>query len=89
MAKGEFVALMDNDDMIPCNALYEMVKVLNKNKYEKYKILYAPFLRFYLCLRTLLPAFSKKRKSKPSGLLFYAKSGIVVSRKCGCFERSA
>lgn len=32
MAKGEFVALMDNDDMIPCNALYEMVKVLNKNK---------------------------------------------------------
>ena len=32
MAKGEFVALMDNDDMIPNNALYEMVKVLNQNK---------------------------------------------------------
>lgn len=32
MAKGEYVALMDNDDMIPSNALYEMVKVLNQNK---------------------------------------------------------
>ena len=32
MAKGEFVALMDNDDVIPKNALYEMAKVLNENK---------------------------------------------------------
>ena len=31
-AKGEFVALMDNDDVIPENALYEVVKVLNKDK---------------------------------------------------------
>ena len=32
MAKGEFVALMDNDDTIEPTALYEMVKVLNNNK---------------------------------------------------------
>lgn len=31
-AKGEFVALMDDDDEIPENALYEVVKVLNGNK---------------------------------------------------------
>ena len=32
LAKGEFVALMDNDDTIPSNALYEVVKVLNQDK---------------------------------------------------------
>ena len=32
LAKGEFVALMDNDDTISENALYEVVKVLNENK---------------------------------------------------------
>ncbi len=32
MAKGEFVALMDNDDLLTNNALYENVKVLNNNK---------------------------------------------------------
>lgn len=32
MAKGEFVALVDNDDILPKDALYEMVKVLNKDK---------------------------------------------------------
>ena len=32
IAKGDFIALMDDDDMIPENALYEMVKVLNENK---------------------------------------------------------
>lgn len=32
IATGEFVALMDNDDVIPKNALYEMVKALNSNK---------------------------------------------------------
>ena len=32
IAKGDFIALMDDDDIIPENALYEMVKVLNKNK---------------------------------------------------------
>lgn len=31
-AKGEFVALMDDDDEIPENALYEVVKVLNGDK---------------------------------------------------------
>lgn len=32
IAKGEFVALMDNDDTINENALYEMIKVLNEDK---------------------------------------------------------
>ena len=32
MAKGEFVALMDNDDVIPKDALYEIVKVLNRDR---------------------------------------------------------
>jgi len=32
IAKGEFVALMDNDDILTENALYEMVYALNKNK---------------------------------------------------------
>lgn len=32
IAKGEFVAMMDNDDVIPENALYEMVLALNNNK---------------------------------------------------------
>lgn len=32
IAKGEFVALMDNDDILAENALYEMVYALNKNK---------------------------------------------------------
>ena len=32
LAKGEFVALMDNDDVIPTDALYEVVKVLNQDK---------------------------------------------------------
>ncbi|MCM1257804.1 MAG: glycosyltransferase [Roseburia sp.] len=30
MAAGEFVALMDHDDVLPPNALYEMVKCLNE-----------------------------------------------------------
>lgn len=32
MASGEFVALMDNDDVIPKNALYEVAKILNQDK---------------------------------------------------------
>ena len=32
MAKGEFIALMDDDDELSDDALYEMVKVLNKDK---------------------------------------------------------
>lgn len=32
IAKGEFVALMDDDDILSKHALYEMVYVLNKNK---------------------------------------------------------
>ena len=32
MAKGEFVALMDNDDSLAPDAFYEVAKVLNKNK---------------------------------------------------------
>lgn len=32
IAKGEFIALMDDDDIIPENALYEVVKVLNEQK---------------------------------------------------------
>ena len=32
IAKGEFVALMDNDDVLTENALYEMVYALNQNK---------------------------------------------------------
>lgn len=32
MAKGEFVGLVDDDDLLAPNALYEVVKVLNENK---------------------------------------------------------
>ncbi len=32
IATGEFIALMDNDDVLSLNALYEVVKFLNKNK---------------------------------------------------------
>jgi len=32
MAKGEYVALMDNDDVIAEDALYEVVKVLNQDR---------------------------------------------------------
>ena len=32
MAKGTFVALMDNDDLLPNNALYEIAKELNLDK---------------------------------------------------------
>lgn len=32
MAKGEFVALMDNDDLLAPSALYEAAKVLNENR---------------------------------------------------------
>ena len=32
MAKGEFIALMDDDDLLDKDALYEVVKVLNENK---------------------------------------------------------
>ena len=32
MAKGEFIALMDNDDVLTDDALYEMVLALNQNK---------------------------------------------------------
>ena len=31
LATGEFVSLMDHDDMIPPNALYEFIRVLNQN----------------------------------------------------------
>lgn len=31
IAKGEFIGLMDNDDLLTKNALYECVKVLNEN----------------------------------------------------------
>ena len=32
LATGEFIGLLDNDDVLRNNALYEVVKVLNKNK---------------------------------------------------------
>lgn len=32
MAKGEFIALVDNDDVLAKDALYKMVEALNKNK---------------------------------------------------------
>lgn len=32
LAKGEFIALVDNDDELPANALYEVVKKLNENQ---------------------------------------------------------
>lgn len=32
MAEGEFIGLVDNDDLLAPNALYEVVKVLNENK---------------------------------------------------------
>ena len=32
IASGEFIALLDNDDTLAVNALYEMVKMLNLNK---------------------------------------------------------
>lgn len=32
MAKGEFIGLIDDDDLLDSNALYEVVKLLNKNK---------------------------------------------------------
>lgn len=32
MAKGEYVALMDNDDVLASDAFYEVVKVLNEDK---------------------------------------------------------
>ena len=32
MANGEFICLVDDDDLLDSNALYEMVKVLNDNK---------------------------------------------------------
>lgn len=32
MAKGEYIALVDNDDTLAENALYEVAKVLNRNK---------------------------------------------------------
>ncbi|EOH86862.1 hypothetical protein UAS_01324 [Enterococcus asini ATCC 700915] len=32
LAKGEFIALVDNDDELPANALYEVVKILNENQ---------------------------------------------------------
>lgn len=32
LASGEFIALLDNDDVLDENALYEVVKVLNKDK---------------------------------------------------------
>ncbi len=32
MANGEFIALLDNDDVLDSDALYEMVKVLNQDK---------------------------------------------------------
>ena len=34
LAEGEYIALMDNDDEITPNALYEMVKAINKNQAE-------------------------------------------------------
>ena len=32
MAKGEYIGLVDNDDVLAKNALYEIIKVLNDNK---------------------------------------------------------
>ncbi len=34
MARGEYIALLDHDDELTPNALYEVVKVLNKKKYD-------------------------------------------------------
>lgn len=31
MATGEFIALVDHDDTLPCFALYEVVKIINEN----------------------------------------------------------
>lgn len=39
IAKGEFIALMDNDDILTEDALYQMVLALNKNK--NYDLIYS------------------------------------------------
>ena len=39
IAKGEFVAFLGNDDILDKDALYENVKLLNKNK--SYDIIYS------------------------------------------------
>jgi len=39
LAKGEYITLLDHDDMLAPNALYEMVKKLNKNR--ELKLIYS------------------------------------------------
>ncbi|SFV71241.1 Glycosyl transferase, group 2 family protein [hydrothermal vent metagenome] len=34
LARGEYIGLMDNDDTLSCDALYEMLKVLNTKKVD-------------------------------------------------------
>lgn len=36
LATGDFIALLDHDDLIPVNSLFEIVKVINENKDVEY-----------------------------------------------------
>lgn len=36
LASGDFIALLDHDDLIPVNSLFEIVKVINENKDVEY-----------------------------------------------------
>lgn len=55
LASGEFIGLLDNDDLLKENALYENVKVLNKNK--KFDLIYSDEDKLDLKSERALPVF--------------------------------
>ena len=41
IATGEYITLIDHDDIVSSNALFEFVKVLNSKDGEKFKLIYS------------------------------------------------
>ena len=47
MTTGDFIALLDHDDMLNISALYEVVKVINENK--EVEFIYTDEDKFHFC----------------------------------------
>lgn len=88
MATGEFIALMDNDDVISEHALYEMVKVLNDDK--KIDMIYSDEDKLDLkgnrCDPNFKSDYAKDSLLSSNYMSHFAILRKSIIKKIGCFR---
>ena len=88
MSKGEFIALVDNDDTLDPNALYYNVKALNENK--KLDMIYSDEdkldLQGRFCDPNFKPDFSPDTLMSLNYICHFTMIRKTIVEKVGCFE---